>query len=729
MSRFLLFFLILVFKYFLCADDLLVLKGFLGHEELRAAFEKIETFKETNHDRIIIELNSSSGDLQEVFHFSEVLFELKKKRQKTLVVYIEGKAVGPAAIFPFLADDLITTPLVAWGDIPYRSEGDINWQRLRFLLKKMIGREGKDKALLSQLVDAMTDPFYQLIYEKQPPKKEEGNSFGPLILNRRKMEAFGVVSSVLSDEAFARDFLQGEKQKQPFYPGIVSNYVSQENLDKKLKNHLHYSETEKNLIGYLTIGPHRAIDQSTYLYVKFAMESFKKQEVRFVVLHLNTPGGEVFSTLKIVDLLQKSDLAHGIPIIAYLDDWAVSAGAMLAYSCRFIAINPGSIMGAAEPVLQAEGKMESAPEKINSALRAQFANLANFYGRNPYLAEAMVDKDIILVIRNHEIIKLSSEEEIHRGGHNPDLILSKKGKLLTLKAEELRDLGVADFSISASDAAQIEGPFDQETWKADKMPLFKNAYLSKIPKAFMISYKDWRISFFSFLSHPAMMGLLLMGLIIGFYIEINTPGFGIMGSLGLACLALILLSSFSVEAINWIEIIILVLGLALFAIELFFIPGFGVIGILGIILTIIGLFALMLPGLDKVNLFDVESLNLIGIFFLKRLAFLSGALIVSLVVIVLLAKFCSKRFFRFSKLVLHGEQEGFVSGIPKELMPQEGELGETLTPLSPSGKVHIGDRLYDAMAQTGYLEEHIAIEVVRVEGSKLIVRKVDLKGK
>ena len=252
------------------------------------------------------------------------------------------------------------------------------------------------------------------------------------------------------------------------------------------------------------------------------------------------------------------DLEYGIPIIAYIDDWAVSAGAMIAYACRFIFVNSSSLMGAAEPVLAKEqGGMETAPEKVNSALRAEFANLASFYGRNELLAQGMVDKDMILVIRNHQIVKLDSETLIRSGGSNPDILISDRGKLLTLNAKQLIDLGVAEYRVDHPVSYLKSMENEALTWPAKKMPIFQQPYLEKIPHAVMISYEDWRITFFTVLSNPVIMSLLFIGLVIGFYIEINTPGFGVPGSIGVACLVLILLASFSIEAIHWIELIIL----------------------------------------------------------------------------------------------------------------------------------------------------------------------------
>lgn len=690
-------------------DYLFVIEGFLEHEKLVPIFENIQASKNEKGGEIIIQINSSSGDFETTFHLAQSFFELRRNYEKSLTVYIQGKAVGPAAILPFIADHIIVTPFVAWGDVPYGIQGDMNLDRMRCLIKGLIDPSLSQAPILKQLADAMVDPHYQLAYEKGGKSfREDNHHFEPLILNLKGMQSLGLVSSVMDDEVFLKT-VTFQTASGPY----LSNHFSDE-LNQQLRESIHYNKTGDNFVGQLDVGLDRPIDQSTYLYFKFALEEFRKKKVSFVLLHLNTPGGEVLSSLKIVDMLQKMDLNSGIPIVALVDDWAVSAGAMLAYACRFIAVNPQSLIGAAEPVFVDQSKqMQSAPEKVNSALRAEFANLARFFDRNPLLAEAMVDKDLILVIRNHQIIKLNSQDEIRSEGANPDIVITTKGKLLTLNAEQLIDLGVADFMTSSF----------------EKMALFRLPFFSEIPNLTLMTYEDWRITFFTILSNPIVMSLLFMGLVIGFYIEINTPGFGLFGSIGLACLALILLSSFSTSAIHWIEVIILLIGLILLAIELFVIPGFGIVGILGIVLTVIGLFALMLPGINKLSLLSWENFKLFGSAFLERLFYLSGALILSIVVVVLLARFYSHRFFRFSKLVLYGEQEGFVSGISRELMPEEGEIGEAVTPLRPSGKVEIGKYLYDAVAQTGYIDKHTSIEVVRVEGSRLIVRVLELKGK
>ncbi|QVL56831.1 MAG: serine protease [Simkaniaceae bacterium] len=720
-----LLFFLLIFNALVFAEDTYVLlKGYLGEDNLSFAQQKINAVREVDGGRLILQVNSSSGDLRASLSLAQEIYDIKMRSNKYVIIYIEGKAVGPAAVFPFLADEMIVTPLVAWGDIPYGVKDQMTLERMRRSVSSLINRNRSHAPTLYKLADAMIDPHYQLIYQNGQGviEKEKKEQFDPLVLNLKGMKSLGVVDEVMDDKTFADSYVR-VKEEQTEYSRVVSAAEFNEEFEK----YVSYSKTEQNLIGYIRIDNKRSINQATYIYVKFALKDFIKKGVRFVVLDLDTPGGEVLAALKIVDLLQKLDVQYHIPVVAFIDNWAVSAGAMLAYSSRFIGVLPSSLMGAAEPViLGKEGQMVSASEKVNSALRAEISNLASFYGRNPLIAEAMVDKDLILVLRNHKIVKLKSESEVINTGSSPDVIISGRGKLITLNSKQMIDLGIADFEVPFKPVPEItDKEWNKGVWPASKVLIFEEPTLNKIPHAVMIDYQDWRVGFFTVLTHPIVATLLFVGLVIGLYIEINTPGFGVPGSIALGCLALILLSSFASHAINWIEIIIVCVGLILLALELFVIPGFGITGILGIILTIIGLFALMLPGIDRLNFLEPETFKLVGVAFIERLAWLCGGLVFAIVMIILMARFFSHRFFRFSKLILKGEQEkkeGYVSGIPRELMPEEGELGETVTPLRPSGKVHIGDNLYNAVCLTGYLETNTTVEVVKIEGSKIVVK-------
>ncbi len=507
---------------------------------------------------------------------------------------------------------------------------------------------------------------------------------------------------------------------------MVGALSAADNSQQRLAEFIHYDAEQSQTIGHIYIGDRNTeITQGTWLYVKAALDHYKESKPAFIILELNTPGGQVFAAEQISDALKEMDTQYHIPVVAYINNWAISAGAMLAYSCRFIVISPDAAMGAAEPVLQsAEGGLETASEKINSALRADFANKALFFGRNPDIAEAMVDKDVILVKRNGKILKLDSEDQIRKGGDDPDVVISAKGKLLTLNAQELMTLGVADMVVKTMATKPITSSEQWEgKWPANDMALFHQPFFDQFAHDTIDSFRpDWRVAFFMFLANPVVSSLLFLGLFLGFYIEMSHPGFGLPGGIALTCLFLILLSSFAMEAANWLELILIIVGIILVAIELFVLPTFGIAGFVGLGMVIVGLFALVLPGIGSVSFdYDTHTWNAAGEEVLYRLFWLCGSLVLSLVIIALLAKYVLPRIAGISPLVLVGDQKGYVAGADPNELPQPGTKGIVVATLRPSGRISIDDVGYDAVSDGTFIERGTAIRVLRLEGSKIVV--------
>lgn len=501
-------------------------------------------------------------------------------------------------------------------------------------------------------------------------------------------------------------------------------------INERLKQSITYDPSGPNTIGRIVIDDKSSlINQSTWMYVKAALDEYKKSKPCFVILELNTPGGEVYSAQKISDTLKELDTQYNIPVVCFINNWAISAGAMLAYSCRFITIVKDASMGAAEPVLMGqEGQMVTASEKINSALRADFANRAQFFNRNPLIAEAMVDKDMILVRRNGKIMKLEDEKQIHVEGSDPDEIINRKGKLLTLTAEQMMNLNVADLLLLPRKLPLIT--LEEEKagrWPADKTLLFTAPFFKDIPNATVVTFiKDWKLQLFSLLSNPIISSLLFLGMIVGFYIELNTPGFGVAGTIGVSCLMLIILSSFAMEAVGWLEIIMIIVGLTLFLVDLFIIPTFGMLGIVGLGLFIIGLVFLMVPGIDSISYdADTKTLNAAGEYAFHRLAWLCGSFVASVGVIILLGRYVLPRFSPFNRFVLKGGEQdaskGYVA-MHKALLPKLGEHGIAISNLRPAGKIEIAGIIHDAMSTGDFISKGDPVTVVNFDQNTVIVK-------
>lgn len=470
-----------------------------------------------------------------------------------------------------------------------------------------------------------------------------------------------------------------------------------------------FSETihlEKNSrAGYLSLSRESPINNTTYIYVKYALEFFRKEGVSFVLLDLDTPGGEVFAALNIVQELKKMDAEYKIPVVAFVDNWALSAGALLAYSCRFIGATSQASMGAAEPVMVGQdGKMETASEKMVSALRTEFAKTAELYGRDPLVAAAMCDKDIVLVERSGKIISLLSDDQIEK----EDIVINAKGKLLTLNAQQMQKLCVADFIVAESPIGPLSG----------KMILSEEPFFSSPIE--WISYSNWKIDFFAFLSHPFVSSLLIFGLMIGIYGELQNPGFGFSAILGLSCLSLILLSSFATQLVSSLEVIFLFGGLIFVIIDVFLV-GSGILCGIGIFLALAGLFSVLLPSLAGTS-FSWKNFeeSFIWSEWIYRLSLFLFTLFFSAAFCSILGRIFFQRGFIGKRLVLQNSQTSFEN---VEEMPKIGAKGQSFSSLRPLGKVLIDGKLYEAETEGEFMKQGACLEVIGLKGRVLLVRE------
>src|SRR5690606_22803143 len=261
------------------------------------------------------------------------------------------------------------------------------------------------------------------------------------------------------------------------------------------------------------------------------------------VLEIETPGGRVDAAQRIVNAVSDSE----VPVYAFINRRAFSAGAMVALAARGIYMRPGSMMGAATPVT---GEGEKAPEKIVSAMRSEMRALAESRGLDPRVAEAVVD------------------EAVGVEG------LVEPGKLLTLTTEEAVRIGYA-----------------AET--ADWETLLEDLGLASATT--VAAEVNWAEGVVRFLTHPLVSPLLLSLGFLGLLIEIKTPTFGLAGLAGAVSLAAFFGSHYLVGLAGWEELILLGIGVVLLGVELFVVPGFGVFGIGGIA-AILGSVFLSLVG-------------------------------------------------------------------------------------------------------------------------------------
>lgn len=406
-------------------------------------------------------------------------------------------------------------------------------------------------------------------------------------------------------------------------------------------------------------------------FIKRGIATAEVGNAKAFLLDIDTPGGRVDAALAIKDAL----LGANVPIITYVNRHALSAGALIAMAGKDMYMAPGSAIGAATPVIG--DVSEKAPEKIVSALRSAFASTAEARGRSPNLAKAMVDEDI-------KIRKFAPE-----------------GKLLTLTARETVQLEFSE-GIKADEAAVL-------------------ATIGAQPGDVIELKTSTAEEFVRFITSSAVSSLLLTIGFLGLTLELKTPGFGLGGILAIAAYGLFFWGHHLAGLAGMEDILLVLGGIFLILIEFFVIPGFGVIGIAGLIAVLAGLLLALTgnPAVVPMETYIDAATNI-------AMA-LTFAIILSLVIIRLVFK--DKMFA--SGFVLKGsydsEDEIDPMSVSRETDEREislriGDIGTAHTDLRPAGTAIFEDEKYSVVTQGDYIEANKEIEIVEIEGTRIVVR-------
>lgn len=402
-------------------------------------------------------------------------------------------------------------------------------------------------------------------------------------------------------------------------------------------------------------------------HVQKALLTAREQQADLILIRMNTYGG----LLDAADSIRTALLNTKKPVIVYIDNNAASAGALIAIACNKIYMRKGSSIGAATVVTQ---NAEALPDKYQSYMRSMMRSTAEARGRDPRIAEAMVDARIAIPGVNDS------------------------GKVLTFTSTEALQHGYCD-----GIAESIPEVLKQAGHSNYRLVVYESSLLDR---------------FIGWLMHPAVSGVLILLMLGGLYYELQHPGIGLPLIVAISA-AILYFAPLYLDGLaqNW-EILTAFVGIILIALEIFVIPGFGIAGISGIALLLFGLITSLLrnDGLDYSGVSTYAFAESIA----TVLIGMAGALGLFL--------FASRIFSEsplFKKMVLSTEMtsaSGYSSAID---LPSPGARGTTTTLLRPSGKVKIGDQIYTASSESGFIEANVEIEVMAVTGGNLVVRGID----
>lgn len=406
--------------------------------------------------------------------------------------------------------------------------------------------------------------------------------------------------------------------------------------------------------------------------IKNAFQAAYDSQADIILIEINTYGGRV----DIADSIRSSILYSEIPTIAFINNNAASAGALISLACDSIYMKPGASIGAATVVDGASG--EQLPDKYQSYMRGMIRSTAETKGRDPDIAEAMVD-----------------ERKVVDG-------ISEAGKVLTLTSVEALKYNMANGIVNNTD--EILDQLNIEDYK-------------------MIEHKITSSDrFINFLLNPFVNSLLILVIIGGIYFELKTPGLGFPILAALTGAILYFAPLIIDGTANVWEILLFVIGIILLLLEIFVIPGFGVAGIAGIICIVAALtFSLVDMGSSP----GFEFNFIIGDLLIR--AFFRVMVVISIAFGTIL--FFGDSILNmpgFNRLILTSNQESEDGFTVKrnELYDLIGKEAIVINQLRPAGKVAIDNQYYQAISTAHMIEKDTKVIVTGVNGYSLIVREL-----
>ncbi|NLZ94802.1 MAG: nodulation protein NfeD [Bacteroidales bacterium] len=440
-----------------------------------------------------------------------------------------------------------------------------------------------------------------------------------------------------------------------------------------------FSQNSKPLIYKINIK--KNISSTTWVYLQNGLHKAKEKEADFVMLHINTYGGGVMEA----DSMRTAVLNSPISVIAFIDNNAASAGALISIACDSIYMRSSGSIGAATVV---SGEGAQAPDKYQSYMRGIMRATAESQGkdtlvhgsdtvliwkRDPKIAEAMVDQRVVI----------------------PGLVDSTQ--VLTLTANQAVDLNYSNGI-------------------AENIDEIAHRYLQLSEYTIETYNSTFYDEVKGFLTNGIVQAFLIMIIVGGIYFEIKTPGLGLPTAMAITASILYFTPLYlQGYAQSW-EVLIFVVGLILIVFEIFVVPGFGVTGISGIFLVVAGLFLALIGNVN----FDFQGIppyqfNQAVLTLIAGLGFGVGS------IIYLSSRIGKKGAFR--KVALQADQEGYYS-VPMEPDALVGKTGVAATVLRPSGKVIVDGEYYDAVSDKGFIDKGSEVVVRRYGSFQLYVVKV-----
>ena len=460
-------------------------------------------------------------------------------------------------------------------------------------------------------------------------------------------------------------------------------------------------------VGYAHLGG--TIDRLRHRYLDRVVDDARERDLDTLIVHIDTDGGEVSHAREMFKRVI-DQAREGPRMIAYVDFRAISAGAMIAYAHEAIYVSETASIGDIGVIfIDREGEIRYAPEKIETVVRTLLVQAAEQHGWDRALLLKMTARNqklyraILPGGKSRYVIEDDLPDFLlAHPGFDPDderrLVLYRgEDRLLTLTGREALAMGMA-----SGEAADIEALYET-------LGISPEAVVDLSPRA--AETVAWRLAPIA----PLLAGLAFLFVLL----ELQTPGVGVWAVLAGALGGLFLVAQFYLDMAEHFEVLLLLAGLALIAVEFFTMAGAGALGVTGAGLSLVALVLLFLPNEIAFDPSEPAFREALAAAALR--GFIAAGITAAGFVAFLVVLPRSPLRRRLSVMgAVTGTSDGAATARARPLV---GRRGHAPDGLRPSGPVVVDGEMHSARAELGtYVAPGGAVEVVAVEFGELLVR-------
>ncbi|WZO99677.1 NfeD family protein [Isosphaeraceae bacterium EP7] len=616
---------------------------------------------------------------------------------RTTVAYIPEPLTGYAVLAALACDEIVMAPGASLG--PITPEGEVVDQAAVEPLKILARRKGREPDLLLGMLDKEAD--------LRAVRADNKQVHYVLAQNLAEFKASHVV---LDDqpawEGGRRGVLSAERARDEGFVKLLAENPSDVANAYRLAGQASGADpTLGQVIRPVWIEIEGTLDSVKESYLRRRIEQARQEKANLIFFAMDSDGGIDKSADNIADLIVNT---KDMKTVAFVDGKAMGVAILVALACDDVVFLKGARMGDVRRLITGRrGQSEPLSDLQISSLASRAETLARQNGHPSAVARAMVDPEsIVLRAKDHKtgavVYVLRTQVEAEPARYTVDETIKDAGDVLTVTGEDAASFGLGQVVNDREDFKGLYG-LRGKTIKVDG-PTWVDGLVTTLNDPFV----SWIVLF---------VGLFMLVL------ELKLPGIGLPAITSALAFMLFFWSRYLSGTADQLEIMLFVIGMACLAMELFVFPGFGVFGMSGILLILVSIVMASHTFIWPTQEYEYRQLGQTLLQMTLVLGTVGGGAV------------ALGRYFPsmpiFNRLILKPEPwdapsdptvKPSADGMLDSLTFLIGETGRTTSVLRPSGKARFGELLVDVSADGFYIERDRLVEVVEVQGSRVIVK-------